>query len=50
MTHDAPVTPQNCAMFSSICLSVDDLDLLDLDCSDIDKESDLAIRDRSGFT
>ena len=31
MTHEAPVTPQNWAMFSSISLFLDNFNLLDLD-------------------
>jgi hypothetical protein len=39
VTHEAPVTPQNCAILSSICLFAKDLDLLDLDWGG--EESDL---------
>jgi hypothetical protein len=40
MTHEAPVTPQNCAMFSSISF-IEDFDLLDLDYAYENKKSDL---------
>jgi hypothetical protein len=43
MTHEAPVTPQNCAILSSICLFPEDLDLLDLDWVDKGPESDMSL-------